>query len=72
MGYNEIICYCSTVTKKEIIQAINDGAKTLDDIRKITKACTVGRCKELSPRKRCCSPDIAKILEEHKRKSSKL
>jgi len=48
---NEIICFCSNVTKGQIVQAISDGAKTLDDIRKSTGACTVGRCKELSPKK---------------------
>lgn len=61
---SEIICYCSNVTKEEILDAIANGAKTLEDIRKSTGACTVGKCKELSPKKRCCSPDILKLLEE--------
>jgi len=60
----KIICYCSNVSKDKIVQAIKNGAKTLDDIRKTTKACTIGRCKELSPRKRCCSSEIIKILKE--------
>jgi len=59
---DNIICYCSNVSENEILQAITNGAKTLDDIRKTTKACTVGRCKELSPRKRCCSSEIRKLL----------
>ena len=61
----EIVCYCSNVTKDEILAAIANGAKTLEDIRKATGACTVGKCKELSPKKRCCSPDIIKLMEEH-------
>lgn len=65
MDEEKIICYCSNVSKKEIVDAILSGAKSLDDIRRITKACTVGRCKELSPTKRCCSPEIMKILEEY-------
>ena len=59
-----IICYCSNVSREEIVQAIINRAKTLDDIRRITKACTVGRCKELNPRKQCCSSEIKKILKE--------
>lgn len=65
MNEDRIICYCSNVSEKEIIDAILSGAKSLDDIRRITKACTIGRCKELSPNKRCCSPDIMKILDRH-------
>lgn len=61
----EIICYCSKVTKDEIIAAIANGAKTLEDIRKATGACTVGKCKQLNPQKRCCSPDIVKLIDEH-------
>ena len=61
---NEIICYCSQVTKQEIFQSINDGSKTLEDIRKKTKACTVGNCIKLNPKKMCCSGDIIDILNK--------
>ncbi|MDL2225420.1 (2Fe-2S)-binding protein [Eubacteriales bacterium OttesenSCG-928-M02] len=66
MNDNNIVCYCSNVTKVQIEQAISEGAKTLDDIRKMTGACTIGKCKELSPRKVCCSPEIVKILNQYK------
>jgi NAD(P)H-nitrite reductase large subunit len=49
---NEIVCYCSNITKGSIITAIQNGAHNLDDIKMITGACTIGKCKELSPRKR--------------------
>ena len=49
MKNEEIICYCSNVTKGQIIKAMEQGAKTLNDIRKMTGACTLHRCKELSP-----------------------
>lgn len=49
MENQEIVCYCSNVTKEQIVDAIYDGAKTLDDIKRMTGACTIGRCKELSP-----------------------
>ncbi|HCD44971.1 MAG TPA: (2Fe-2S)-binding protein [Lachnoclostridium sp.] len=66
MDHEEIICYCSKVTKREIINALVNGAKTLDDIRKMTGACTLGKCKELSPRGMCCSPTIIEIIEQYK------
>lgn len=47
---NEIICYCSNMTKADIIQALDNGAKTLKDIQISTGACTKGMCKELNPK----------------------
>jgi NAD(P)H-nitrite reductase large subunit len=61
---DEIICYCSKVTRQQILEAIKGGAKTLQDIQEKTNACTIGDCKELNPKKRCCSGDIVKILNE--------
>ncbi|MCB2191614.1 MAG: (2Fe-2S)-binding protein [Deltaproteobacteria bacterium] len=48
----ELVCYCSRVTKGEILAAMRAGAGTLEEIKKVTGACTVSRCKELSPRGR--------------------
>jgi NAD(P)H-nitrite reductase large subunit len=49
---DEMVCWCSNVTAGIIRQAMRDGAGNMDDIRRMTGACTVGRCKELSPRGR--------------------
>jgi len=48
----ELVCFCSQVTAGDIRQAMRAGARTMDDIRRMTGACTLGRCKELSPRGR--------------------
>lgn len=61
----EIVCYCSDVTKKDITEAIRQGARTLDDIRQMTGACTQGNCQEKSPLKTCCAPQILKLLNEN-------
>nr|WP_312579702.1 (2Fe-2S)-binding protein [Sedimentibacter sp.] len=62
---DEIICYCSNVSRGKILEAIASGAKSLQDIRNMTGACTLGKCKELSPTKKCCSANIIKILNEN-------
>lgn len=49
---HELVCFCSNVTAGVIRQAMREGAQSLDDIRRMTGACTLGRCKELSPRGR--------------------
>lgn len=48
----EPVCWCSNVSKGAILEAKRNGAVALDDIRRMTGACTLGRCKELSPRDR--------------------
>ncbi len=62
---NEIICYCSNVSRGKILEAIANRAKSIQDIRNMTGACTLGKCKELSPTKKCCSANIIKILNEN-------
>ena len=48
----EVVCYCSRVTKEDILRAKEKGAETLAEIKAATGACTKGRCKETSPRGR--------------------
>lgn len=61
---DETVCWCSGVSKRRILEAVSRGAETLDDVRRMTGACTVGRCRERSPRGRCCSAEIRILLEE--------
>lgn len=49
MENHEIACYCSNVTKGQIIEALENGAKTFADVKRVTGACTIGRCKEFNP-----------------------
>lgn len=48
----ETVCWCSNVTKADILRAKKKGARTLDEIKSATGACTQGRCRETSPRGR--------------------
>ncbi len=52
MEEDKTICYCSNVKETQIIKELQNGAKNISDIRKRTGACTIGRCKELSPYKK--------------------
>jgi NAD(P)H-nitrite reductase large subunit len=49
---SEMVCYCSKVSKGRIQEAIQEGARSLEAIKTATGACSMGKCKELSPRKR--------------------
>ncbi len=52
---DKVICNCTGVTKGQIVKAIQEGAKTVDDISKATDAGTVCGV---------CISDIEEILEE--------
>lgn len=66
--FDEIVCWCSQVTKRTLLEAIRNGATDMAAIRAATSACTIGRCKELSPRHRCCSQEIKKLIENYPEK----
>ncbi|MDR1509527.1 MAG: (2Fe-2S)-binding protein [Synergistaceae bacterium] len=40
---SRVICHCDGVTKEDIIFAINDGARSLEDIARMTGACRNSR-----------------------------
>lgn len=53
---SSIICHCFSISEKEIIEAINKGAKTFDDVSKMTSAgLACGRCRAA----------ILNIIKEH-------
>lgn len=60
---DETVCWCSGVSKQTILQALIDGARTLDDVSRMTGACIQGDCRRLSPRGRCCSIEIIRLLD---------
>jgi glycerol-3-phosphate dehydrogenase len=54
----EMICFCNKITKKEIKEAIKDGARTIDDIKFATRA-SFGECQGSF-----CTSKILKIISE--------
>ena len=60
---SKVICYCKNVTEAEIKTAIENGAKTLKDIKVQTKAYTGNECEILNPVGKCCSEDISTLLK---------
>jgi NAD(P)H-nitrite reductase large subunit len=54
------ICRCKNVTKKDIIHAINRGARSLDDMREMTGACMNSH--ERDPACMNCSEDVEEMI----------
>jgi NAD(P)H-nitrite reductase large subunit len=55
------VCRCKSVTKLDVIQAINQGARSLDGIREITGACADTH--ERNPACMNCHIDVAEMLK---------
>ena len=46
-GMEDIVCACSNVNKGDVIEAISDGAETVEQVMKNTKMeCSTPECKE--------------------------
>ncbi len=59
------ICYCNQVTEEQIINAVlNDNAKDMKDIIKLTGAMKNGKCEINNPLGKCCSSIIQEIISK--------
>ena len=59
------ICYCNQVTEEQIINAVlNDGAKDIKDIVRLTGAMKNGKCEINNPLGKCCSPIIQETINK--------
>ena len=59
MSQEEIVCRCEEVTREEIMQAIRQGARSLDDVKKRTRA-GMGFCQG-----RTCRRLVARMLSAY-------
>lgn len=62
-GLEEIVCYCNKVSKGDIIDAIADGAETVEQISAANKAGDGKDCATLNPSGKCCREDIQALLD---------
>jgi len=60
--FNKIVCFCSNINKKTIVDAIENGNNTLEKLKEVTGACTGNKCSELNPTGKCCSKDIMDLV----------
>ena len=60
---DEVVCYCSNVTKAGIINAIAKGAKTIKQVAEKTQAGIGAECAVKNPSGMCCHGDIQNLLD---------
>ncbi|GAB4262795.1 MAG: (2Fe-2S)-binding protein [Deferrisomatales bacterium] len=56
MGDTTYVCRCEDVTLAEVEQALDDGARTLEEVKRLTR-CTMGPCQG-----RTCRHVLAQVI----------
>ncbi|MBI0582713.1 MAG: (2Fe-2S)-binding protein [Methanomassiliicoccus sp.] len=58
------LCYCQQVTEENVLKAIENGAKTFEEVRAATGIGGGGHCKVTNPAGRCCSRNYRPFIEK--------
>jgi len=62
VGDDELVCYCSQVAKKAVVDAIALGAVTMPLLGAMTGAGRVKECAKNNPSGRSCAGDLAELV----------
>lgn len=61
---NEIICWCASITKGMVCDAIANGINTLDGLHKKLGILHGAQCAQKSPRGHCCCQEVVAVLAQ--------
>lgn len=61
----EYVCYCNHVTEEDIVNAIKNGAKNVQDVIKKTGAMKNSNCAINNPKGTCCYSDIVYVFNKY-------
>ena len=62
----EYVCYCNHVTEQDIIDAVKDGAQSVQEVIDKTGAMKNSNCAVNNPKGICCYPDIVDVFTKCK------
>jgi hypothetical protein len=63
-GLEVPICYCSNLTRGEIIDAVKNGCRNIKEVQTYTKKNITGKCKKEKPLGQCCRNVFLQTIEE--------
>lgn len=61
------ICYCSRLSRSDILKAVKNGAETIENVQKMTTKNRTGFCKSENPVGACCRNVFLYTIEEAKK-----
>ena len=62
----EYVCYCNHVSEQDIVNAIKNGASTVEEVIKVTGAMKNSNCAVNNPKGTCCYSDIVYVYNKNK------
>ena len=65
MTLGEYVCYCNHVTEQDIIDAMDNGADTIEKVIEVTGAMKNSNCKVNNPKGTCCHRDIMDVINKN-------
>lgn len=60
MSKENLVCLCKKISEETIVNAIKNGAKTVDDVKEATNA-TGGLCRGIR-----CKKKVKELIDEYK------
>ncbi len=57
------LCYCKQVTEEDVLAAIEQGARSFDEVVKATGIGGGGHCKITNPAGKCCSRNYRPFID---------
>ena len=57
------LCYCKQVTEEDVLRAIDEGARTFEEVMGATGIGGGGNCRLTNPAGRCCSRNYKPFIE---------
>lgn len=61
----EYVCYCNHVTEQDIVNAMKNGATTVEKVIKVTGAMENSNCALNNPKGTCCYSDIVYVFNKY-------
>ena len=61
----EYVCYCNHVTEQEIVNAMKNGATTVEKVIELTGAMKNSNCSVNNPKGTCCYSDIVYVFNKY-------
>ncbi len=64
-GSSRPLCYCKQVTEEDVLKTIEEGARSVEEVEKVTELGDGKFCVVTNPLGRCCKEYYTKFINKH-------
>lgn len=66
-NHGDYVCHCNRVTEQDIINAINGGAQSVEEVIALTGALQNSNCIINNPKGSCCYPEFVYVFNKYRK-----